>query len=114
MSDGQARHLRPDETALIVAILASKRGEHSLQQELATALVEEMKDGGMGSLKFVGAAGRKFGEQLAEAEFQDADGVALSITINVDQHGSLFEMDVWKVDFTPLIRLPSPPRTSDK
>jgi len=51
---------------------------------------------------------------LAEAEFQDADGVALSITINVDQHGSLFEMDVWKVDFTPLIRLPSPPRTSDK
>jgi hypothetical protein len=33
--------------------------------------------------------------------------VALSITINADQHGSLFEMDIWKVDFTPLIRLPA-------
>jgi hypothetical protein len=37
-----------------------------------------MKDGGMGSLKFIGAAGRKFGGRLAEAELQDAGGVALS------------------------------------
>jgi hypothetical protein len=108
MPEGQARQLRPDETALIAAMLASKREPHSLRQELATALVEEMKDGGMGSLKFVGCEGRKFGEQLAEGEFQDTDGVTLNISINADQHGSLFEMDVWKVDLTPLLRLPSP------
>lgn len=104
----KARRLRPDETALIAAMLASKREAQSLQQELATAFVEEMNDGRMGSLRFFGPAGRKFGEQVAEAEFQDEDGVVLSITINADQHGSLFEMDVWKVDFTPLIRLPAP------
>jgi hypothetical protein len=109
MSDGQVRHLRPDETALLVAMLASKRDEQALRQELVEALVEEMKDGGMGSLKFSGAAGRRFGQQIAQAEFQDVDGVALNITINVDQYGSLFELDIWKVDFTPLIRLPSPP-----
>jgi hypothetical protein len=111
MSDEQARHLRLDETNLIVAMLASKREEQSLRQELAEALVEEMTDGGMGSLRFTGAAGRKFGQQLAEAELQDVDGVVLNITINVDQYGSLFEFDVWKVDFSPLIRLPSPTGT---
>lgn len=31
--------------------------------------------------------------------------MVLSITINTDQHGSLFEIDVWKVDFTPVTRL---------
>ncbi len=112
MSDGQARHLKPDEIALIVAMLASKREEQALRKELTEALVEEMKDGGMGSLKFIGSAERKFGQQLAESEFQDVDGVALSISINVDQWGALFEMDVWKVDFTPLIRLPSPPQST--
>jgi len=109
MSNGQARHLRPDEIALIVALLSSKREEQELRKELAHALVEEMKDGGMGSLKFVGADGRKYGAQVAEAEFQDADGVTLNITINVDQRGSLFELAIWKIDFSPLIRLPSPP-----
>ena len=109
MSAEKARPLRADETALIAAMLASKREAQSLQMELATALVEEMKDDGMGSLRFVGSSGRKFGERVAEAEFQDEDGVTLSITINADQHGSLFEMDVWKVDFTPLLRLPALP-----
>ena len=112
MPDGTTRHLRSNETALIVSMLMSKREEQSLREELATSLVVEMNDGGMGSLRFVGPPDRKFGEQLAEAEFQDDDGVKVSITINTDQHGSLFEMDVWKVDFTPLIRLPVPPTTT--
>lgn len=84
MPDGPTRHLRPKEIAVIVAMLASKREEQLLREELATSLVEEMSDGGMGSLRFVGPAERKFGEQLAKAEFQDEDGVTLSITINTD------------------------------
>ena len=53
MYDEQGRHLRPNETGLIVAMLAPKRGEQTLRQELAEALVEEMKDGGMGSLRLM-------------------------------------------------------------
>ena len=45
-------------------------------------------------------------EQIAEAAFQDANGVPVSITLSVDTIGDLFEMDVFKADFSPLIRYP--------
>ena len=68
-------------------------------------LVEEMNDGGMGSLRFVGRADRRFGRCIGEAEFDDADGVPVSVALNVDQYGELFELDLWKVDFSPLNRI---------
>ncbi|MCK1651415.1 hypothetical protein IVA88_08165 [Bradyrhizobium sp. 149] len=68
-------------------------------------LVEEMNDGGMGSLLFAGSADRRFGKCIGEAEFDDADGVLVSVALNVDQRGELFEVDLWKVDFSPLQRI---------
>jgi len=67
-----------------------------------------MQDGNMGSLKFVTSESRhrRFGEKIAEAEFVDEDGVLVSATINVDDRGNLFELDLWKVDFSPLKRYP--------
>ena len=69
-----------------------------------------MNDGGMGSLRFVQnpTRERRFGKQIAEAHYTDSDGVAVLITINVDKHGDLFELDVWKVDYSPLKRWPKP------
>jgi hypothetical protein len=46
--------------------------------------------------------------QVAEAEAKDADGVSVLITINTDKQGKLYELDMWKVDFNPLIRWPEP------
>lgn len=70
-------------------------------------LVEQMDDGGMGSLRFVSdARDRHVGGALAGASFLDEDGVLVSVTLNVDQHGQLFELDIWKVDFSPLKRIP--------
>jgi len=68
-------------------------------------LVEEMNDSGMGSLRFVGSADRRLGKCIGEAEFDDADGVIVSVALNVDQRGELFELDLWKVDFSPLQRI---------
>jgi hypothetical protein len=31
--------------------------------------------------------------------------VPVSVALNVDQHGELFELDLWKVDFSPLQRI---------
>ncbi|WP_431201974.1 DUF6984 family protein [Bradyrhizobium betae] len=94
------RPLTSNERDLIAFIL----GQHSpLQVDLD--LVEEMNDGGMGSLRFVGTADRRFGRCIGEAEFDDADGVPVSVALNADQHGMLFELDVWKVDFSPLQRI---------
>jgi len=68
-------------------------------------LVEEMNDGAMGSLRFVRSADRRFGKCVGEAEFDDEDGMLDSVALNVDQRGELFELDLWKVDFSPLKRI---------
>jgi hypothetical protein len=31
--------------------------------------------------------------------------VLVSVALNVDQRGELFELDLWKVDFSPLQRI---------
>lgn len=72
--------------------------------------VAPMDDGGMGSLLLYPEGkiipGRAFGRTLHEVEFKDADHVAVVASLNLDQHGDLFELDIWKVNFDPLIRLP--------
>jgi hypothetical protein len=93
------RLLTPEELDLIAFILG--RGSNLLGRG---DLVEEMNDGGMGSLLFVGAKDRCFGKRLGSAEFNDVDGTLVSVALNVDQHGELFELDIWKVDFSPLQR----------
>lgn len=70
------------------------------------ALVKPMMDGGMGSLRFVNShPNRRFGRKLGEAQFTDSDGILVSATLNADQFGELFELDIWKVDFSPLRRI---------
>lgn len=69
-----------------------------------------MDDGGMGSLLLLphGFVDKKrlFGGAISKYEFIDADGVEVLVALNLDQDGELFEIDSWKVDFSPLIRLP--------
>ncbi len=65
-----------------------------------------MNDGGMGSVRFVGGADRQFGGVIAEGNFRDEDGTQVTVAINVDQHGELYEIDIWKVDFSPVKRIP--------
>lgn len=101
-SNGRA--LRPEEVALLSRILGSERANC-----LSDATVVDMNDGGMGSVRFApfGDA-RRYGSTLADAQFTDADGIPVSVTVNVDQHGQLLELDLWKVDFSPLLRYPGP------
>lgn len=62
----------------------------------------------MGSIRFARDERRIFGKVLAEAQYTDEDGVCVSIAINTDNKGDLFEVDFWKVDFLPLKRYPKP------
>jgi len=73
-------------------------------------LVQTMDDGGMGSLLlfpngFV-AEKRLFGKEVSRYQFVDADGVDVIVSLYTDKSGKLFEIDSWKVDFSPLIRIP--------
>ena len=73
-------------------------------------VVEALNDGGMGSLLLlhegVEVGARIFGKQISDLMFQDVDGVDVIASLNTDQNGRLFELDVWKVDYKPLIKLP--------
>jgi hypothetical protein len=69
-----------------------------------------MNDGGMGSLRFRTPDNqrRHFSKKIAEAEFTDEDGTPVSAVVNLDEIGELFELDIWRVDFSPLKRYPRP------
>jgi hypothetical protein len=74
---------------------------------LDTLLVEDANDGGMGGILFishVNNADRSIGQKVAETEFLDEDGVLVSVELNLDNNNQLFELDVWKVDYSPLCR----------
>lgn len=70
-----------------------------------------MKDGGMGSLRILkgmaDTGNRRFKTQISDCMFKDCDGVEVVASLNIDENGELFELDIWKVDFSPLIDIPS-------
>ena len=101
------RPLRPLERELVERMLTCDV-KPGIDAKLSSALVEDMQDGGMGSIRFLTPrhSERHIGSAIAQAEYIDDDGVLVSIVINVDQHNELYEVDFWKVDFSPLKRYP--------
>lgn len=71
-------------------------------------LVRPMDDGGMGSLylfpKGIIKEDRIFGDQVSEFRFTDQDGIEVIASLNIDKNGSLYELDIWKMDFSSLVR----------
>jgi len=95
------RPLHPHERPLVDALF-----DHAgLLPPVAATLVEECDDGGMGSLAFE-PLGRRLGGTVSECQFTDADGVLVCAALNVDDSGFPLELDLWKVDFEPLLRWP--------
>lgn len=105
---GSRRLLLPEEKAVFRAMLLDHFPD--LDSVLEISEVEEMLDGGMGSIRFIDEhiLQRHLGRTLRQAEYRDADGTLVLISIDSDQNGKLFELDFWKVDFSPLCRYPNP------
>lgn len=64
-----------------------------------------LDDGAMGSFALVPSPPR--GKAVAEADYEDEDGVEVLITLFVDDKDQPVEVDFWKVDFAPTINFPS-------
>ena len=107
-NSSEGRPLRADEKALLSALLSHYSDFRGHEDEIASARVKDMSDGGMGSIAFITHDEKSLGTTAAEAEYSDIDGVPVSIVINLDNHGRLFELDIWKADFSPLKRYPTP------
>src|SRR6266404_6570699 len=105
---GDPRPLRASDRARLEHMLSSNHNILPLLAGVERALVQEMKDGGMGSLRFWQKDGenRILGGVPAEAHFRDADGMLVIASVIVDQTGAVYELDLWRVDFSPLIRIP--------
>ena len=74
-------------------------------------LVRPMDDGEMGSLylfpKGVTIEDRTIGEQVSDFQFTDSDGIEVIASLNLDENGDLFELDLWKTDFSKLLNFPN-------
>lgn len=104
LSNNQKRLLTETERYL-VKFLLQKIHREDLYNEMLQVI--EIKDG-MGSLYFCRSdklrGQRKMGSQLIVYEMKDFDEIPISISINIDKDNQLFELDVWKVDFSkPII-----------
>jgi hypothetical protein len=73
---------------------------------LENKLVAELDDGKMGSLRFNGSENRKYGKTISEYQFHDRDGVVVLASLFLDENNDLFEIDIWKTDFSELIEWP--------
>ena len=108
----ECRDFTVEETCVISFLLrAAKKDEGFISNFFAETQCSNIDDGGMGSLRFVplgnaSSSVRKFGSEISSCHFTDEDGILVSVALYVDSSGCPFELDVWKVDFSPLIRIP--------
>lgn len=96
--------------ARLLGFLLEAAAARSSSSETCDLLVENMPDGGMGSLR-LRPADREIDDRahhstLAACSFRDADDVVVIATLYGNRSGLAFELDVWKVDFSPLTRIP--------
>jgi RNAse (barnase) inhibitor barstar len=98
------RPIRRNQAPLMAYLLEEARRP----EEVGELLVEDMDDEGMGSLRFLPSRPDSSpGFVASECEFKDSDGVSVLAALYLDDAGSLLELDVWKVDFSPLRTWPS-------
>jgi hypothetical protein len=94
------RPIKPEEKALI---------EHLLQHipnGKRYAIPDEVEN--MGEYGVLLSKKGEHSLDLIEAEYIDEDRRSVLITLTANQHGELFELDIWKTDFNPLRRYPTP------
>ena len=94
---------------LIRELASHAKGLASLDW-LRSLRVEPMNDSGMGSLQLVheqlGSESSEFGSVLSAAQFLDADGVPVVASLYANKNGVPFELDLWKTNYSALIRIP--------
>jgi hypothetical protein len=99
------RAITEDERRLIGLIL--RRSGSSLAPPEEGSMVRPLDDGGMGSLSLDIEAKEKFGAVIGEVKFRDSDGVGVSAALYLDSQGQLYELDMFKGDFSRLLRWPT-------
>lgn len=98
----------------LIGELASRARLEDADVWLGALQVEEMDDGGMGSLRLGGRECSGVVVRKAEVQFTDEDGVEVIASLNAGADGVPLELDIWRTDFAPLIRIPETFASSGK
>ena len=109
------RPLRQNERDILVALIHRAGLDRALSdpQALDAMCAVDLSDGGMGSIRFLPATSetaRRFGRVACEVLYTDTDGVDVLISLLLDDRGDLFEIDMWKMDYSALKKYPIPDR----
>ena len=99
------REILDKERDLINYLLENLNPKHTVR---TPERCRTMNDGAMGSISFDLSNSAKYGSDLVQVKYLDADNVPVYITLTTDKEGNLFELDFWKVDFSKLIKYPEP------
>lgn len=102
----QSRELSREEIKMI-EYLAGKADYTLCENWYAEYKAIPMNDGGMGSILLVPDSlpqqDRVFKAQIADCIAKDVDDMTVVVSLNVDQNNFMFELDIWKCDFSPVI-----------
>src|SRR5436190_3582536 len=106
----QGRFLRQDEKDLVRQLVETTRRGNEVLASLDSIKAYDLSDGDMRSVKTMPQDDRETRRAvpIASANYVDSDNVAISVQINCDETGRLFEIDIWKTDFSTIIRYPKP------
>ncbi|PKP47354.1 MAG: hypothetical protein CVT94_11725 [Bacteroidetes bacterium HGW-Bacteroidetes-11] len=100
------RNIRKEEKALILFLL-SNCGYSAIDYLIAEE-VFEYEGGVMGSINLAGSEPDLYDSDLIQAEYMDSDGIEVVITLTKDKNNNLLDLDFWKMNFSKLIRYPTP------
>ena len=104
------RNPSPKEFMLLEFLVGEADLSEASEAILESLKVADIDDGGMGSLRLFpkGSDDRteRIGKRASTCQFTDEDGVEVVASLNLDKHGNLYELDMWKADFGKLIRIP--------
>lgn len=95
------------EEELLITFLVEKSSTNIPSNWKDNLLAVPLNDGNMGSLYLfyenILPDKRKLGKQVSDMTFIDEDGIEIIVSLNVDEEGILYELDVWKVDYSKRI-----------
>lgn len=102
----ETREIRPEELNLVTFLLA--QCGFTPDDFPVASIVSEYEGGIMGSINMEGSDPGLYAGDLIQAEYTDVDGIEVIITLTRDTNNRLLDLDFWKMNFSKLIRYPTP------
>ena len=89
----------------LIAFLVEKANIKLPENWEKNLLVRPKEDAGMGGLYLIPNGiveqSRFFSRKISEYQFKDKDGIETIAYLDINNKDNLFELDIWKTDFSP-------------